>query len=46
MKTKDLLVDKIKHEYLLYYSNFAVDSCFWIINPRKYHLCFKRDRAA
>ena len=35
---KDILIDKIEHEYLLNYSNLVVNDCSWISNPHKYHV--------
>ena len=35
---KDILLHKIKQEYLIYCSNLIVDGCFLIPNPRKYHI--------
>ena len=37
-RNKDFLFDRIKHEFLLYCSNLAVNSCFFISNPHKYHI--------
>ena len=42
----DFLLDRIEHEYLLYFSNSVVkNGCFLIYNPRKYLILFKRDCA-
>ena len=35
---KDVLIDRIEHEYLFYCSNLVVNSCFLIFNPHKYDL--------
>ena len=35
---KNVLFDRIEHEYLFYCSNLVVNSCFSISNPHKYHI--------
>ena len=42
---KDVLIDRIEHEYLFYCSNLVVNGYFLITNPHKYRVGFKRDRA-
>ena len=37
-QTKNVLIDRIEHEYLFYCSNLVVNGCFLICNPHKYHL--------
>ena len=36
--TKDVLIDRIKHEHLFYCSNLVANSCFFISNRHKYHV--------
>ena len=41
---KDVLLDRIKHACLFYFSNLVANNCFLFFNPHKYHVGFKRDR--
>ena len=34
----DVLLDRIKHEFLLYCSNLVANSCFLNSNSHKYHI--------
>ena len=43
--TKDVLIDRIEHEYSFYCSNLIDNNCFLIFNPHKYHLWFNIDYA-
>ena len=43
--SKDVLLNRIKHEYICCDTNLVIDGFFWILNSHKCHLRIKRDRA-
>ena len=42
--TKDVLLNRMEHKYLCYFSNLDFNWVFFICNSHQYHIWFKRDR--
>ena len=40
-ENKDVVLNRIEHEYLLDCINFAANSCFMVFHPHKYHIWLK-----
>ena len=41
---KDILIGRMEHEHLFFYSNIAVTDCFLASNPNKHHIWLRRYR--